>query len=153
MLIHELTPKECAEILARTNLGRLACAKDGQPYVVPVHFSFDAEKGCVYSFSAIGQKVTWMRGNPLVCLEVEDVTDKDHWQTVVAFGRYEEIHDSPEAAAARQRALELFEQRPEWWFPAAAKIGSSEHHAVVIYRIQIDRMTGRRATRRAGAGG
>jgi uncharacterized protein len=49
MLIHELTPTECAEILRRTNLGRLACAKDGQPYVVPVHFSFDLERSCVYA--------------------------------------------------------------------------------------------------------
>ena len=147
MLIHELTPKQCADVLQRVTLGRLGCANGGQPYVVPVHFSFDLERGCVYGFSAVGQKVLWMRENPLVCLEVEDVSDKNHWQTVVIFGRYEEIHDSPEEADARQRAMALFQQRPEWWLPAAAKVGSQERHSVVVYRIHIDRVTGRRAAR------
>jgi uncharacterized protein len=147
MLIQELTPIECAAILQKTNLGRLACCRGNQPYVVPIHFSFDAERGCVYGFSTVGQKVLWMRENPLVCLEVEDMTDKDHWQTVVMFGRYEEIQDSPEEAEARQRAETLFQQRPEWWLPAAAKVGTRERHAVVVYRIQADRVSGRRAAR------
>jgi nitroimidazol reductase NimA-like FMN-containing flavoprotein (pyridoxamine 5'-phosphate oxidase superfamily) len=152
MLVHELTPHECAEILERTTLGRLACARDGQPYVVPIHFSFDIERSCVYCFSMIGQKVNWMRDNPRVCLEVEDVASKDHWQTVLVFGRYEEIQDSPEEAEARQRAQLRFAQRPEWWLPAAAKVGSRERHAIVVYRIQIDRVTGRRASRGIGDG-
>jgi nitroimidazol reductase NimA-like FMN-containing flavoprotein (pyridoxamine 5'-phosphate oxidase superfamily) len=146
MLIQELTPAQCAEILQRNTLGRLGCSKDGQPYVVPIGFSFDRERACIYSFSAVGQKVLWMRENPLVCLEIDDIQDKNHWQTVVIFGRYEEIQDSPEAEA-RQRAEALFHQRQEWWLPAAAKVGSREPHAVVVYRIQIDRMTGRRAAR------
>lgn len=149
MLVHELTPHECAEILERTSLGRLACAKDGQPYIVPIHFSFDVEHSCVYCFSMVGQKVNWMRENPRVCLEVEEVSSKNQWQTVLVFGRYEEIQDSPEEAEARQRAQIRFNQRPEWWQPAAAKVGSHERHAVVICRIQIDRVTGRRAARGA----
>lgn len=147
MVIHELTPVQCAEILRQTNLGRLACAHDGQPYVVPIIFSFDDERHCIYGFSTVGQKVRWMRENPLVCLEVDTIEDRNRWQTVIVFGRYEEIHDSPAEAAARRRAEALFQQRSEWWFPAAAKVGGSERHAVVVYRIQIDRMTGRRAAR------
>lgn len=146
MLIHELTPTQCADILQRTSIGRLGCSKAGQPYVVPILFSFDRERACVYSFSTVGRKVRWMRENPLVCLEVDDVQDKDHWQTVVIFGRYEEIQDSPEEADARERAEALFRQRSEWWLPVAAKVGSRERHAVVVYRIHIDRITGRRAT-------
>jgi nitroimidazol reductase NimA-like FMN-containing flavoprotein (pyridoxamine 5'-phosphate oxidase superfamily) len=146
MLIQDLTPTECAAILQRSHLGRLGCARDGQPYVVPIHFSFDPERGCVYSFSGVGQKVTWMRQNPRVCLEVDDVTSKDHWQTVVVFGRYEEIQDAPEEADARRRAERLFQRRPEWWLPAAAATaGSKVRH--IVYRIQIEEITGRRAAR------
>jgi uncharacterized protein len=147
MRIHELSPEDCAAILQRTSLGHLACAKDGQPYVVPIHFSFDLERGCLYGFSTVGQKVHWMRENPRVCVEVEDISDKTHWQTVVVFGRYEEIQDSAEESEARARAQQLFQQRPEWWLPAAAKVGSRERHAVVVYRIQIDRVTGRKTAR------
>ena len=104
MLIHELTPAESAEVLRRSSVGRLGCARHDQPYVVPIHFSFDAGRNCVYGFSAIGQKIEWMRDNPKVCLEVEEIGDKDHWTTVLVVGRYEEIHNDPEQADARQRA-------------------------------------------------
>jgi hypothetical protein len=149
MLIHQLSSPECAEILSRTDVGRLACTHDGQPYIVPIHFSFDGDRTCLYSFSMVGQKINWMRDNPKVCVEVEEVADKHNWATVLVFGRYQEIDDSAEEADARRRAWERFQGRPEWWFPAAAKLPSRERHAMVVYRIQIDRLTGRRASREA----
>jgi hypothetical protein len=147
MLIHELSPHECAEVLARNHLGRLACARLDQPYIVPIHFSFDGERNCVYALSTVGQKVAWMRENPKVCLEVEEIDDKDHWTTVLVAGWYEEIHRAAEYADARLRAEQLFQQRREWWLPGTAKLPSREHHELVAYRIHIDRLTGRRAAR------
>ena len=152
MQIHELTTEECFDLLTTHNVGRLACARDNQPYIVPIHFSFDGERRCVYGFSAVGQKVDWMRSNPKVCLEFDDIDDKDHWTTVIALGRYEEIHHAPEEAEARRRAEQLFRQRPEWWLPAAGKLGTREHEDVVVYRIQIDRISGRRASRERDRG-
>ena len=51
---------------------------------------------CLYAFSTIGQKIEWMRENPKVCLEVEEIDDQSHWTTVLVIGRYEEIHQEPE---------------------------------------------------------
>lgn len=147
MLIHELSTEQCAEVLSRSWLGRLGCARANQPYVVPIHFAFDAERKCLYAFSLVGQKIEWMRENPRVCLEVEEVLDKDHWTTVVVMGRYEEIHVAPAEAEARRRAEQHLQQREEWWLPAAGKVPSREHQHMVLYRINIDRMTGRRAAR------
>ena len=147
MRINELSRAECEEILTRCDLGRLGCARENQPYIVPIHFSFDPPGTCLYAFSTVGQKIDWMRENPKVCVEVDDVTDKNHWTTVLVFGRYQELRDSPTEKAARDSALELFSKRPEWWLPAAGKVGPREHYAMVIYRIQIDRLTGRRAAR------
>ena len=147
MLVHELSATDCLEVLRRSDLGRLACAHNDQPYVVPIHFSFDAGRNCLYACSTVGQKIGWMRQNPKVCLEIEEFADKDHWTTVLVFGRYEELDDLPVQTAALQSARELFQQRREWWLPAAAKLQSHEHHAIVIYRIQISRLTGRRAAR------
>ena len=101
MLIHELSPNECAEVLGRIDLGRLGCARFDQPYIVPIHFSFDAERNCVYAFSTIGQKIEWMRENPKVCLEVDEIDDKNHWTTVLVTGRYEEIHQAIPTRARR----------------------------------------------------
>jgi nitroimidazol reductase NimA-like FMN-containing flavoprotein (pyridoxamine 5'-phosphate oxidase superfamily) len=147
MLIHELTSDQCRDVLSRAELGRLACARFDQPYVVPIHFSFDPARNCVYAFSTVGQKIQWMRENPKVCLAVDEVHDKDVWTTVLAFGRYEELEREPEEGDARGRAEALFAKRNEWWLPAAAKVGGRDPHEVVVYRIQIDRVTGRRAGR------
>ena len=145
MQIHELTPEQCCDVLSRTELGRLACARFDQPYVVPIHFSFDPARNCVYAFSTVGQKIQWMRENPKVCLAVDEVHDRDAWTTVLAFGRYEELQREPEEGEARSRAEALFAKRNEWWLPAAAKVDGRHPQQVVVYRIQIDRLTGRRA--------
>lgn len=147
MQIHELSAAECADVLSRTHLGHLACARFDQPYVVPIHFSFDGNYNCLYGFAMAGQKIEWMRENPKVCVEVEDIADKNHWTTVLVFGRYEELQRTPEHAEARARAEELFQQRREWWLPAAGRVPSLVHDQAVVYSIQIDRLTGRRAAR------
>ena len=89
MRIRELTGLECSDILQRSELGHLACARHDQPYIVPIHFSFDNQRQCLYAFSTVGQKIQWMRENPRVCIEVEDITDKNYWTTVLIFGIYE----------------------------------------------------------------
>lgn len=145
MQIHELTPAECRDVLSRATLGRLACSRDAQPYIVPVSFAYDEPSQCLYGFSGIGRKIDWMRRNPKVCVEVEDIGDRLHWTTVVVVGRYDEIEDAPELRPLRQRALELFERRAEWWLPGAARTGPREHPSVVVYRVHIVSVTGRRA--------
>jgi uncharacterized protein len=92
-----------------------------------------------------------MRSNPKVCVEVERIVDKFHWSTVIVFGRYEEVGES--RRGLRHRANELFDQRPQWWLPATGKVTDTpEHHAPVVYRIRIDRMSGRRAARPVAPG-
>jgi nitroimidazol reductase NimA-like FMN-containing flavoprotein (pyridoxamine 5'-phosphate oxidase superfamily) len=150
MLIHELTVGQCREVLGRISLGRLACARDDQPYIVPIFFSLDLDGNCLYSFSTLGQKIEWMRGNPKVCVEVEEITDRFHWTTVLVTGRYSEISDAKGDSAAFERVRELFQQRPEWWLPATAKLATGEEHVrPVFYRIRIDQLSGRRAARQA----
>lgn len=145
MLIHELGVEECREVLRRNHVARLACARNDQPYVVPVLFDFDGEH--LYSFATLGQKIIWMRNNPRVCVEVEDLEDQYHWTTVLLFGQYEELKRIPEHEDAQRRARELFERREEWWLPGAAKMQGPEHHVPIVYRIRPDRLTGRRADR------
>ena len=97
MVIRELSLSECLEALGRTRVARLGCAADGQPYVVPIFFALDrsAENGpCLYGFTTAGQKVRWMRANPHVCVEWDEVEEYDRWVSVIVFGRYEELSDA-----------------------------------------------------------
>jgi nitroimidazol reductase NimA-like FMN-containing flavoprotein (pyridoxamine 5'-phosphate oxidase superfamily) len=132
------------------SLARLACARANQPYIVPVSFAYDAKSNRLFGVSADGKKITWMRRNPRVCIEVEDVDDRFHWTTVVITGLFEEIPPLAKHKDARQDALELFKKQSEWWLPALGKVGGRESHSLVVYRILIDTMTGRRAARNRG---
>jgi nitroimidazol reductase NimA-like FMN-containing flavoprotein (pyridoxamine 5'-phosphate oxidase superfamily) len=151
MYIHEMTQAECRCALGQATLGRLGCARDNQPYVLPIYFAYDCEhlNSCIYGFATLGQKVEWMRSNPLVCLEIDERTSSEQWMSVVVFGRYEELPDIPEYAHARSQALELLQRRAMWWEPAYVAAGHRDmpHSFTPIpYRIHIDRMTGHRAT-------
>ena len=148
MLIHDLSPADCREVLSRMHLGRLACARFNQPYIVPFSFAFSAEEDRLYSFATHGQKIDWMRENPRVCVEIDDIADERHWTTVVIFGRYHEIERSEPDSPAGQKALALFKQRSEWWLPAIGKReGGAEHAEPIFYWVSLDTVTGRRAAR------
>ena len=80
MVIREMSREECLQVLADARLARLACAFENQPYVVPVYLAYHQPargEPCLYGFTTQGQKVEWMRANPLVCVEVDEVHTSD----------------------------------------------------------------------------
>jgi len=149
MFIEEMSSKEIIELLERARLGRIACAQKGQPYVVPFYFVYS--EGFLYSFTAIGRKIHWMRANPLVCVEADEIANSREWSTVIIYGSYEELSDSPESQLKREFAWELLQQYPMWWEPALAdsKFKPAGPREPIFYRIRISQMTGRRAKRGA----
>ena len=146
MLIRELTPQECREILTRTDFGKLGCARDNQPYVVPIYFAYEPDR--LYGFTTVGQKVDWMRTNPKVCVEVDEVISRFQWMSVIVTGRYQEMLNTPELSSERLHAQIVLEKRMLWWQTAfAARELSSRHESAepLFYSIHIDSMTGHRA--------
>jgi nitroimidazol reductase NimA-like FMN-containing flavoprotein (pyridoxamine 5'-phosphate oxidase superfamily) len=145
MLIQNMTRQATIEILERAKLGRLACAHEGQPYITPILFAYGAN--CLYSFSTLGQKIDWMRANPLVCLEVDEIASREDWTTVIVFGQYEELPDTPAYEAHRKRAHDLLQRRPAWWEPGYVKTvleGRERPLEPLYFRIHIEKISGRR---------
>ncbi len=147
MLIQDLTRQASLDLLARTRLGRLACTQGTQPYVVPFYFAY--AEGYLYSFTTVGQKIEWMRANPLVCVEADEVVSPQQWLSVVAFGRYEELPDTPECRLEREFAHKLLRRYAMWWEPGYVKTtlhGTQRPLTPIFYRIEIDRITGHLAS-------
>jgi len=142
-----MTAEECRAMLARTNIARLACVRNNQPYVVPIHVDLDRE--FLYSFATQGLKIDWMRQNPLVCVEIDELSPQTHWASVVVFGRYEELPPLPEYQDLRRVAEQLFQRHPMWWQPASVPLAGHEQRPPIVFRIRIDRMSGRRGSREA----
>lgn len=167
MLIQELTREASLHLLARMRLGRLACARGNQPYVVPFYFVYN--NNYLYSFSMVGQKIEWMRANPLVCVEADEIVTPQQWASVIIFGRYEELLDSeadrarrnqpprpmrsipetPERPSTRDFAYKLLRQNAMWWEPGSVKTGHHDTELPLVplyYRIYIVQITGHRGT-------
>jgi uncharacterized protein len=141
MLIQSMTGVASLELLERAKLGRVACAHEGQPYVIPMSVTYDAN--WLYSFSTLGRKITWMRANPRVCVEVEELVSRQDWATVIVMGRYQELTTD----ADRTYAHDLLKQRPAWWEPGYSKTvieGKERPLKGVYFRICIDQITGHR---------
>jgi hypothetical protein len=178
MLIREMTREECLRTLAAARLAKLACAHENQPYVVPVYLAYrepSSGEACLYGFTTLGQKVVWMRANPLVCVEVDEVVTYDQWVSVIATGRYEELPATSANDTARGRLPEqsgsrhnendeewcdnevwqVLKAHPMWQEPGSAAWAARTHHdsaeplIPIYYRIRIDGVTGHEATRDA----
>lgn len=142
MLIREIDEKECQAVLERASIGRLGCALENQPYVVPVHFAYDSD--CLYIFSTLGQKVEWMRANPQVCLQVDEITSQSQWVSVIANGNYQELSE-PQHSVEIAHARTLLQKRNTWWLNPMAerrKDVPDESIAPLFFRIRIDSLTG-----------
>lgn len=142
MVIKEMTQEECGEFLASASLGRLGCSLDNQPYVVPLYFVYEPDN--IYVFSTFGQKTEWMRANPKVCLEVDEITNQSEWRSVIASGRYQELPE-PRYTAEREHARSLLERHHRWWLnPLGERQLRLGNHSItpVFCRIHIDTMTG-----------
>ena len=141
MLILEMDQTECVELLQRVQHGRLACAKDNRPYLVPVTFALDRDH--LYSFSLVGQKIEWMRANDRVCLQADEFGKAGEWRSVVVHGRYEELPDRIGWKMQRERAWSLLSKHADWWEPGGRKPVAEAPAPHLFYRVVIEEMTGR----------
>ena len=145
MRIIPVSQAECIELLQRISLGRLACSLSDQPYVVPVAFSYASNS--IYIFSTLGKKIKWMRQNPKVCLQADEIGNQSNWTSVIVTGTYLELSE-PQYTAQRQHALEQLAQNSAWWQnPLAERREQTSDLAMepVFFRIDIVSMSGLRA--------
>jgi nitroimidazol reductase NimA-like FMN-containing flavoprotein (pyridoxamine 5'-phosphate oxidase superfamily) len=171
MIIQEMTREDCLRTLAGAEVGRLACAHENQPYIVPICFSF--AESYLYGFTTPGQKIEWMRSNPLVCVELDEVNDRDEWTSIIVFGTFEELPNSPDVSLESTRSTiasqrtarskrsslsnweqgqlhpyQVLQQHAEWWEPGCASfahVHADQPVTPIFYRIHVDSVTGRRA--------
>lgn len=146
MIITEMKWKECADFLSSHRLGRLACAKDNWPYIVPIHYAF--VDTWFYGFSLPGQKVEWMRHNPHVCIEVDEFREHRCWESVVGRGTYQELPDTETWHEERMHAWSALQYQNDWWEPGGLKPESREIKSAptaVFFRVIVQELTGRKA--------
>lgn len=146
MIINEMTEKECRAVLSRGLIGRIGCSLDNQPYVVPIYFAYEPDY--IYVLSTFGQKIEWMRTNPKVCIQVDEIESQSQWASVIANGIYEELPE-PQYSTERAHARSLLQKQHQWWLNAMAERQTKSNELLIeplFFRMHTDSMTGLRAT-------
>ncbi|HYW70447.1 MAG TPA: pyridoxamine 5'-phosphate oxidase family protein [Pyrinomonadaceae bacterium] len=136
----DMSPAEMHALLQRESFGHLGCARDGRPYVVPMHYAYDGKD--LYFFTTQGMKTNYIQSNPQVCLQVEEVTDSANWRSVMVVGRAIELTQANEL----QQAMKLITERNPSLTPA---ISATQLDAlgraveIALYRITPEIIDGR----------
>jgi uncharacterized protein len=146
-MLGELTTEQIEHLLHSEVVGRLGCHAEGRTYVVPVNYAYDGE--FLYGQAAEGLKLRMLRANPEVCFEVDRRSGLSEWQSVIAWGTFEEL-DGPDAL----RAIDLLLDR---LLPLLASEGApatrddarevlaadAPIERLTLYRIRLHERTGR----------
>lgn len=139
--VEDMTSAEMHSLLQTVGFGHLGCSQNGRPYVVPMHYAYDGKE--LFFFTTDGMKTQFMKGNPEVCLQVEEVRDSSHWQSVMVIGRAERLIEREET----ERAMQLITERNPSLTPAisATQIDTWGRGVdIALYRIQPAIIDGRK---------
>ena len=146
MTINEMTQEECSAFLDRVSFGRLGCSLNDQPYVVPFFVVFDT--GYLYALSTRGRKIEWMRKNPKVCVQMDEIQSEARWASVIVNGHYQELFE-PQFTHERAHARKLLEKRHRWWQTSLAERQLKSEKDIIdplFFRIKVESMSGLRAS-------
>ena len=145
-MLGELTPVQIDDLLRSQLVGRIGYHSDGVTYVVPLNYLYNGTD--ILAHSGKGQKVSMMRKNPEVCFEVDEIKSVVNWQSVIIWGRFEEITDVDDQQQALQQLIDRV-------VPFLTDAGHPSHGItennydigseveLVVYKIVITKKTGR----------
>jgi nitroimidazol reductase NimA-like FMN-containing flavoprotein (pyridoxamine 5'-phosphate oxidase superfamily) len=141
----KMSAAEIDQLLQQQLVGRIGCHANRLTYVVPVSYAYDGSY--IYCHTYEGMKMNMMRKNPAVCFEVDNTKNLSNWQSVIAWGVFEELTGGVERKdaikALRDRKLPILSSETmhlgsNWPFASA-----EDQIDGIIFRIQLKEKTGR----------
>lgn len=146
-MLGELNQEQIDELLTSLPVGRIGCHADGVTYIVPINYVY--EHDTIYAHSAAGMKIDIMRKNPDVCFQADAIDDLLNWESVIAWGRFQEITDMHEKPRIMQmiinKVMPLMRgetAQPSHGFTTdASNIGDNVE--LILYKISLTKKTGR----------
>jgi nitroimidazol reductase NimA-like FMN-containing flavoprotein (pyridoxamine 5'-phosphate oxidase superfamily) len=147
LIVKDMSRESAITLLQSLHEGRIACVRESQPYITPLHFAY--QDHYLYSFATVGKRIEWMRANPLVCVEVERIESRERWHTIIVSGVYEELPNGSEYLERQVLAYNLLSKAANWWEPGFVKTihqGAVRPLETVYFRIKITEMSAHEAS-------
>jgi len=142
-----LTPKDCADVLQRNHVGRLAFMNREIVDIEPI--GYVARGGWIFFRSAYGAKLESLAHNPYVAFEVDEINGPLDWRSVVVHGTiYVLPHDG---APLEQREYHRAVDALRSFMPDALTVRDPVPERQIVYGLHIDRVDGRMAQSSAKA--
>jgi uncharacterized protein len=135
-----LSHAECASVLARNHVGRIAYAFRDRVDIEPIHYAYAS--GWLAGRTAPGSKLTTLLHHRWVAFEVDEIEGPFDWQSVVVHGTVDFVEpDSPHERAVFDHALARLREH----FPATFTPDDPTPFRTVVFRIHINEIAGRSA--------
>ncbi|SHJ66750.1 pyridoxamine 5'-phosphate oxidase family protein [Pseudozobellia thermophila] len=149
-MIKNLEIQQCIQLLGKNYIARLGYIYGSTPHVIPITYFHDAEEKCIISYSSEGHKLDAMRRFDSVSLQVDEITDVHHWQSVLVQGRFQELKGSTakkylhKFAEGVQRIIEDHDGDAKFISDFSSRIFGKE--APVVFIIRINAINGKERT-------
>ncbi len=139
---------EIDEIIKKSEVCRLAFAKDNIPYIVPVSFGYDGKSIFIHT-AKTGRKIEFIKDNNLVCFEfdadvktIEDETIPCKWtsayKSVIGYGKIVELTTFDEQENAINQIMFQYSGK-EWHF------NKQMLKSVKLWKIEINEISGKQS--------
>ena len=138
----ELDPTECAALLQRHHVGRLAFGRKDRVDIEPIHYVHD--DGWLYGRTGPGTKLEVVTHNRWVAFEIDEVDAIFDWRSVVVKGGFYLLRPdgSAEEVATYAKAIKILRK----FIPETLTATDPLPDRAIIFRIHIDEISGRAAT-------
>ena len=139
---------EIDAVIKKSEVCRLAFAKDNMPYIVPVSFGYDGKSIFIHT-ARTGRKIDFIDANNLVCFEfdvdvktIEDEAVPCKWtstyKSVIGYGKIVELLEFDEQEIAINQIMLQYSGK-KWHFDAQML------KSVKLWRIDIDEISGKQS--------
>jgi len=146
-MLGKLEDYQIEELLNQQAVGRIGCHADNTTYIVPINYAYRDNN--IYAHSAEGKKIEYMRKNPRVCFQVDQIKSITNWKSVIAWGEFHEITDRKEMVSIMQEIIQHImpqvseeQAHPSHGFAEnESDIGTNLE--IILYKISLTKKTGR----------
>ena len=143
-----ISRSEIDEIIKKSEVCRLAFAKDNIPYIVPVSFGYDGKSIFIHT-ARTGRKIDFIEANKLVCFEfdidvktIEDEAIPCKWtsayKSVIGYGTMVELTEFDKQENAINQIMLQYSGK-KWHFNAQML------KSVKLWKIEIDEISGKKS--------
>ncbi len=142
--------RELQSIIERGRYAVVGLSRNNEPYVVTLSYGYDKVENVLYFHCGkIGQKIDFLRSNPLACATIIDIDGKDTdtcdhpYTSVILRGAMHFVNDGKEMDRAIRLMISHLEKTRADYFYAKLQPGNKGYDNMQVLKMMIDSMTGK----------